>query len=108
MNLEETELSSSTESTNAIPFANENIGTIKQRSPTNPLSSFEPSKRSLPHEFFNQQTAPIYDNNQGFIRKNTTNVLSDIDTMLSDLNRELDQMLDYEKTNLSDFDKGKN
>ncbi|CAF4194516.1 unnamed protein product, partial [Rotaria sp. Silwood2] len=26
----------------------------------------------------------------------TTNVLSDIDSMLSDLNRELDQMLDYE------------
>ncbi|CAF4906745.1 unnamed protein product, partial [Rotaria sp. Silwood1] len=27
-----------------------------------------------------------------------TNVLSDIDSMLSDLNRELDQMLDYETT----------
>jgi len=29
-------------------------------------------------------------------RNDTTNVLSDIDSMLSDLNRELDQMLDYE------------
>lgn len=97
MNLEETDLSSSTESTNAIPFANENIGTIKQRSPTNPYNSFDSTKRLLPQEFF-QQTTPIYDNNQGLIRKNTANVLSDIDTMLSDLNRELDQMLDYEKT----------
>jgi len=62
---------------------------------------------------------PIYDNNEQFISQNTdkrshyievfkkdkqnkiikndtTNVLSDIDSMLSDLNRELDQMLDYE------------
>ena len=31
-------------------------------------------------------------------RNDTTNVLSDIDSMLSDLNRELDQMLDYEPT----------
>ena len=77
-------------------------------------------KRSLPLEFFQQ--APIYDNNERFLRQNvdkhshyievfkkdrqnaiicrndTTNVLSDIDSMLSDLNRELDQMLDYETT----------
>ena len=31
-----------------------------------------------------------------YSRHDTTNVLSDIDSMLSDLNRELDQMLDYE------------
>ena len=31
-------------------------------------------------------------------RNETSNVLSDIDSMLSDLNRELDQMLDYETT----------
>jgi hypothetical protein len=33
-------------------------------------------------------------------RNDRTNVLSDIDTMLSDLNRELDQMLDYETTTI--------
>ena len=31
-----------------------------------------------------------------FDRNDRRNVLSDIDSMLSDLNRELDQMLDYE------------
>ncbi|UJR15770.1 hypothetical protein I4U23_002704 [Adineta vaga] len=143
--LDNINLSSSTESTNGIPFANENIGTIKQRSLLNSQESFNTMKRSLPMEFF-QQPIPIYDNNEKFIRKNTpspskqlrketlltdehdlstinmdkrshyidvfnkdkqnktikndtTNVLSDIDSMLSDLNRELDQMLDYDPTN---------
>ncbi|CAF0794413.1 unnamed protein product [Rotaria sp. Silwood1] len=155
--LNDINLSSSTESTNCIPFANENIGTIKQRSPLdhyNTLTvkqSFDTIKRSLPIEFFQQTnihstaTVPIYDNNEHFIHKTTTspfkqlkktslpaterdisstntdknlqcietskknkenkiikhdatNVLSDIDSMLSDLNRELDQMLDYETT----------
>ncbi|CAF3532897.1 unnamed protein product [Rotaria socialis] len=157
-------LSSSTESTNGIPFANENVGTIKQRSPhtqnNNYLfnGSLDKMKRSLPIQFFEQSnthllkpsypmTTAIYDNNERFIptnimspnkpiRKNsalspaqmngrnkslgtgdkrvqyidiikgdkqskpvkndTTHALSDIDSMLSDLNRELDQMLDYE------------
>ncbi|CAF1239104.1 unnamed protein product [Rotaria sordida] len=153
--LNDINLSSSTESTNYIPFANENIGTIKQRSPidyyntlTIKQSSFDTMKRSLPNEFFQQSKTPIYDNNEHFIHTNTilpykqikklslpttdrdissssssntdkhlqyieiskknkdnklikndaTNVLSDIDSMLSDLNRELDQMLDYETT----------
>ncbi|CAF0850929.1 unnamed protein product [Adineta ricciae] len=140
-------LSSSTESTNNIPFANENVGTIKQRSPHNQgnnlyNSSFDSMKRSLPMQFIEQSnthllkpsyamTTAIYDNNDRYIpnnvnsrksatltgekrlqyieimkkdqqnkivRNDTTNVLSDIDTMLSDLNRELDQMLDYEPT----------
>ncbi|CAF2402053.1 unnamed protein product [Rotaria sp. Silwood2] len=153
--LHDINLSSSTESTNCIPFANENIGTIKQRSPIDHYNtlkvkqSFDTIKRSLPIEFFQQSnihsmtTTPIYDNNEHFIHKtkispckqikktsltatereasssntdkhlqyiemskknkenkitkhDTTNVLSDIDSMLSDLNRELDQMLDYE------------
>ncbi|CAF0792935.1 unnamed protein product [Adineta steineri] len=154
-------LSSSTESTNGIPFANENVGTIKQRSPHNQNNnnlyntSLDTMKRSLPIQFFEQSnthllkpsypmTTAIYDNNDRFISPNkqlrkpinllptqingsnsstltgdkrlqymeilkkdkqnkvvkndTTNVLSDIDSMLSDLNRELDQMLDYEPT----------
>ncbi|CAF4514967.1 unnamed protein product [Rotaria sp. Silwood2] len=156
-------LSSSTESTNGIPFANENVGTIKQRSPHNQNNnlyntSLDTMKRSLPIQFFEQSnthllrpsypmTTAIYDNNDRFISTNihspnkqirktstlsptqingrnssivtgdkrlqyieiikkdkqnktvkndTTNALSDIDSMLSDLNRELDQMLDYE------------
>jgi len=131
-------LSSSTESTNGIPFANENVGTIKQRSPHNQNNnlyntSINTMKRSLPIQFFEQSLKPsypmttaIYDNNERFIpispnnqlrktstligdkclqykqnkivKNDTTNVLSDIDSMLSDLNRELDQMLDYEPT----------
>ena len=77
--LDDANLSSSTESTNGIPFANENIGTIKQRSPHNhngtlyntPVNTM---KRSLPVHFFEQSTAhllktaypmstAIYDNN---------------------------------------------
>ncbi|CAF0799343.1 unnamed protein product, partial [Didymodactylos carnosus] len=164
-------LSSSTES-NCIPFANENIGTIKQRSTINgnddKVSSFNPSaensstiKRSLPIEFFEQRTSinilkpsypittAIYDNNERYCasptklrslkspslkngngrtvineqekrlqyiemlkkekeehqnksqRNDTSNVLHDIDDMLSDLNRELDAMLEYETTSRS-------
>ena len=172
-------LSSSTESTNGLPFANENVGTIKQRSPHNHQnshlynSSINAMKRSLPIQFFEQSnthllkptypltSTAIYDNNERYLptnlvspskqplrkpttlspphvngrnpstfnaekrlqynkivkydchhlfcfltstyllfcpRNDTTNVLSDIDSMLSDLNRELDQMLDYEPT----------
>jgi hypothetical protein len=70
INLDETNLSSSTESTNGIPFANENIGTIKQRSPLNHYSTFETMKRSLPIEFFQPSPppAPIYDNNEQYKR----------------------------------------
>jgi hypothetical protein len=67
VNLTETNLSSSTESTNGIPFANENIGTIKQRSPSNHYSTFDTIKRSLPTEFF-QPPTPIYDNNERYKR----------------------------------------
>ncbi|CAF0769081.1 unnamed protein product [Adineta ricciae] len=140
--LDNMSLSSSSESTNGIPFANENIGTIKQRSLLNSQDTYDTMKRSLPMEFFQQspKTVPIYDNNEEMIRhdtpspiknsslptnghelsvstidkrshyieafnkdkqnrtirNDTTNVLSDIDSMLSDLNRELDQMLDYD------------
>lgn len=82
-------LSSSTESTNGIPFANENVGTIKQRSPHNHAnnlynSSLDPMKRSLPIQFFEQSnthllkpsypmTTAIYDNNDRYI---STNVAS--------------------------------
>ena len=81
--LDDANLSSSTESTNGIPFANENIGTIKQRSPHNhngtlyntPVNTM---KRSLPVQFFEQSTAhllktsypmstAIYDNNERVI-----------------------------------------
>ena len=83
-------LSSSTESTNGIPFANENVGTIKQRSPHNqnnhfynPSSSLDPMKRSLPIQFFEQSnthllkpsypmTTAIYDNNERFISPRKT------------------------------------
>jgi hypothetical protein len=70
INLNDTNLSSSTESTNGIPFANENIGTIKQRSLLNHYNKLDTMKRSLPIEFFRQPTTPIYDNNERFIRKN--------------------------------------
>lgn len=75
-------LSSSTESTNGIPFANENVGTIKQRSPHNQTSNLynpalNPMKRSLPIQFFEQTIKPsyplttaIYDNNERFIANN--------------------------------------
>ena len=79
-------LSSSTESTNGIPFANENVGTIKQRSPHNQNnhlynSSINAMKRSLPIQFFEQSnthllkptypmTTAIYDNNERFIPTN--------------------------------------
>jgi hypothetical protein len=80
-------LSSSTESTNGIPFANENVGTIKQRSPHNQNNHFynpslDPMKRSLPIQFFEQSnthllkpsypmtTTAIYDNNERFISPN--------------------------------------
>ena len=77
---DDTTLSSSTESTNAIPFANENIGTIKQRLPIdnhyNALKaqrSMDTMKRSLPIEFFQQSnihsTTSIYDNNERFSHK---------------------------------------
>lgn len=85
-------LSSSTESTNNLPFANENVGTIKQRSPHNNNnnnnnlynSSLNPMKRSLPIQFFEQtnthllkpsypMTTAIYDNNERYI---TTNLIS--------------------------------
>jgi hypothetical protein len=76
--LDDANLSSSTESTNCLPFANENVGTIKQRSPHNQNvynSSFDPMKRSLPIQFFEQSnthllktsypmTTAIYDNNE--------------------------------------------
>jgi hypothetical protein len=83
-------LSSSTESTNGIPFANENVGTIKQRSPHNQnnhfyntSSSLDPMKRSLPIQFFEQSnthllkpsypmTTAIYDNNERFISPRKT------------------------------------
>ena len=81
--LGEANLSSSTESTNGIPFANENVGTIKQRSPHNQNNHlYNPSintmKRSLPIQFFEQSsthllkpsypmTTAIYDNNERFI-----------------------------------------
>ncbi|CAF4129524.1 unnamed protein product [Rotaria socialis] len=153
----DTNLSSSTDSTNCIPFANENMGTIKQRSSVNHYNAltvkqpFDTMKRGLPIDFFQPATihaittTPIYDNNERCTRKtpispyrqirkpslitnerdilsvntdenlqfietskkttdnktvknDATNVLSDIDSMLSDLNRELDQMLDYEAT----------
>jgi len=83
--LDETNLSSSTESTNGLPFANENIGTIKQRSPhnqnsnlyNNNNSSMNSIKRSLPIQFFEQTIKPsyplttaIYDNNERFIQNN--------------------------------------
>jgi hypothetical protein len=73
INLDDTNLSSSTESTNGIPFANENIGTIKQRSPLNNYNTIDTMKRSLPIEFFQQSnttTMPIYDNNERFTRQN--------------------------------------
>ena len=74
-------LSSSTESTNGLPFANENVGTIKQRSPYNQNlynSSLDPMKRSLPIQFFEQSSthlmktsypmsSAIYDNNERLI-----------------------------------------
>ena len=79
-------LSSSTESTNNIPFANENVGTIKQRSPHNQgnnlyNSSFDSMKRSLPMQFIEQSnthllkpsypmTTAIYDNNDRYIPNN--------------------------------------
>lgn len=79
-------LSSSTESTNGIPFANENVGTIKQRSPHNQNnhlynSSISAMKRSLPIQFFEQSnthllkptypmTTAIYDNNERFLPTN--------------------------------------
>lgn len=63
INLDEPNLSSSTESTNGIPFANENIGTIKQRSPLNHYTTLDTIKHSLPMEFFQQSTKQIYDNN---------------------------------------------
>ena len=82
-------LSSSTESTNGIPFANENVGTIKQRSPHNQNNnlyntSLDTMKRSLPIQFFEQSnthllkpsypmTTAIYDNNDRFI---STNIVS--------------------------------
>jgi len=81
--LDDANLSSSTESTNGIPFANENVGTIKQRSPHNQNnnlynSSINTMKRSLPIQFFEQSnthllkpsypmTTAIYDNNERFI-----------------------------------------
>ncbi len=87
--LGEANLSSSTESTNGIPFANENVGTIKQRSPHNQNNHlYNPSintmKRSLPIQFFEQSnthllkptypmTTAIYDNNERFI---STNIVS--------------------------------
>jgi hypothetical protein len=87
--LGEANLSSSTESTNGIPFANENVGTIKQRSPHNQNnhlynSSINTMKRSLPIQFFEQSnthllkptypmTTAIYDNNERFI---STNIVS--------------------------------
>jgi hypothetical protein len=80
-------LSSSTESTNGIPFANENVGTIKQRSPHNQNNnlyntSLDTMKRSLPIQFFEQSnthllktsypmTTAIYDNNDRFISTNS-------------------------------------
>jgi len=85
VHLDETNLSSSTESTNGLPFANENIGTIKQRSPhnqnsnlyNNNNSSMNSIKRSLPIQFFEQTIKPsyplttaIYDNNERFIQNN--------------------------------------
>ncbi|CAF3953812.1 unnamed protein product, partial [Rotaria magnacalcarata] len=153
----DTNLSSSTDSTNCIPFANENMGTIKQRSLVNHYDTltvkqpFDTMKRGLPIDFFQPATihaittTAIYDSNECCTRKTSnsphkqilkpslitnerdilsvntdenlqfietskkttdnktvkndaTNVLSDIDSMLSDLNRELDQMLDYEPT----------
>ncbi|CAF2182909.1 unnamed protein product [Rotaria magnacalcarata] len=153
----DTNLSSSTDSTNCIPFANENMGTIKQRSLVNHYDTltvkqpFDTMKRGLPVDFFQPATihaittTAIYDSNECCTRKTSnsphkqilkpslitnerdilsvntdenlqfietskkttdnktvkndaTNVLSDIDSMLSDLNRELDQMLDYEPT----------
>ena len=77
-------LSSSTESTNGLPFANENVGTIKQRSPYNQNlynSSLDPMKRSLPIQFFEQSnphlmktsypmSTAIYDNNERLISTN--------------------------------------
>lgn len=79
-------LSSSTESTNGLPFANENVGTIKQRSPHNQNNnlyntSLNPMKRSLPIQFFEQSnthllkpsypmTTAIYDNNERYIPTN--------------------------------------
>ena len=79
--LGDTNLSSSTESTNGIPFANENVGTIKQRSPHNQnnlYTSMNTMKRSLPMQFVEQSnthlskpsypiTTAIYDNNDRFI-----------------------------------------
>jgi len=72
INLDDTNLSSSTESTNGIPFANENIGTIKQRSLFNNYNTIDTMKRSLPIQFFQQSTTttPIYDNNERFNRQN--------------------------------------
>lgn len=80
-------LSSSTESTNGIPFANENVGTIKQRSPHNQnnnlySTSLDAMKRSLPIQFFEHSnslllkpsypmTTAIYDNNDRYIPTNT-------------------------------------
>jgi len=83
-------LSSSTESTNGLPFANENVGTIKQRSPHNQNNnlynntSINTMKRSLPIQFFEQSnthllkpsypmTTAIYDNNERYI---STNLIS--------------------------------
>lgn len=80
------DLSSSTESTSALPFANENVGTIKQRSPHNPnnFNTFDSMKRSLPLQFFEQSaanlikpsyplaTTPIYDNNDRLITNSLT------------------------------------
>ena len=72
INSGEKTLSSSTESTNGIPFANENIGTIKQRSLLNSYNTYDTMKRSLPIEFIQQSvittTPPIYDNNERFKR----------------------------------------
>lgn len=79
-------LSSSTESTNGLPFANENVGTIKQRSPYNQNlydSSLDPMKRSLPIQFFEQSSthllktsypmsSAIYDNNERLIPTNVS------------------------------------
>jgi hypothetical protein len=112
-------LSSSTESTNGIPFANENVGTIKQRSPHNQNNhlynntSFDTMKRSLPIQFFEQSnthllkasypmTTAIYDNNDRFIPANTispnkqirkTSTLSP--TQLNGRNSSTDKRLQY-------------
>ncbi|KAK3090288.1 hypothetical protein FSP39_010658 [Pinctada imbricata] len=111
-------VSTSSIDSNTLPFANENVGTIKQRTPTtkpsivpinenvepkdsilpmtNSAHTFRPSVPQKPSSTLKDLKPVVPEKPKGPLKNKQGDVLTDIDCMLQGLTEELDAMLEEE------------